>query len=247
MSDPTLFSAARVSDDDPMTTHVRDLEQAIADLRDQLHEAAQRERALRNDLRHRVRNMLAVIRSVFRRSRESGASQEELVEHFGGRLDAIARLQSGLVGGPTAGLELEDLVRDELLNVHCDEGSDCRIEGSPVRLHGKVLELVGLAIHELTTNSVKFGALGEGGALAIEWSLDDADGHQSLRLRWRETGVSILATAPRPSGFGRQLIEEALPYELDATVSYDLKPGGVDCLLVVPLPAGDTPAGTEWE
>ena len=56
-----------------------------------------------------------------------------------------------------------------------------------------------------------------------------------MYLRWTETGVPVVATAPRAQGFGRQLIEEALPYQLGAETAFELKPGGLDCSIMLPL------------
>lgn len=214
-------------------------------LREALRASQARERLLIHEVQHRVRNMLAVIRSIYRRSRESGASQDEFAEHFQGRLDTVARYQGKLLKvEPAAGVDLEEMILDELLLVHIVEGPGLTINGPPVRLCGKALELMGLVIHELTTNAVKFGALYHQGALNIEWSLAGSPDQQSLRFCWKEASVPLVASAPRPAGFGRQLIEEALPYQLGATTSFDLRPGGIECLISLPLPAGAS-AGPE--
>lgn len=204
-------------------------------LRNALAAAEMRERALNHELQHRVRNMLAVIRSIYRRSRENGASQDEFAEHFEGRLTAVARYQSH-VDEVGSGIEIEDMVRDELLGSTALDGPNCSIGGPPLLLKQKLAELLGLAIHELATNSIKFGALAQDGRLDVAWSIEDFEGSRRLRFRWTETGVSVASSAPRPAGFGRQLIEEALPYQLGAVTSFDLKPGGLICTIVLPLP-----------
>lgn len=210
-------------------------QQEIRELREALASSRERERALANELQHRVRNMLAVIRSIFRRSLENGASHKEFAEHFSGRLDAVARYQSQVDDFGSAGIEIEDMVRDELLEGHCLDGPRCSIGGPPVRLRQKAAGLIGLAIHELTTNAIKFGALAQDGTLRVEWSLEDGPEETRLRFRWSEAGVSVTTSAPRASGFGRQLIEEALPYQLGATTTFELRPGGVECCIVLPL------------
>lgn len=204
--------------------------------------AEARERALSYELQHRVRNMLAVIRSIYRRSRESGASQEEFAEHFEGRLNAVARYQS-YIDEFGSGVDLEDIVRNELLESRCLDGPNCSIGGPTVRLRHQSAELIGLAIHELTTNAIKFGSLAHNGRLNVQWSIEDIDSSATLQLRWQETGVSVASTAPRPSGFGRQLIEEALPYQLGAKTSFVLRPGGVECTILLPL----EPIGAEYD
>ena len=89
--------------------------------------------------------------------------------------------------------------------------------------------MLALAVHELATNSVKFGALsGGGGRLAVRWSIA-AEEPRRLSIEWIETGVAVVAAAPIHSGFGREYIEQALPYQLDATTSFELRPGGLTC------------------
>ena len=198
-----------------------------------LEAADTREQMLSDELKHRVHNMLAVIQSIFRRTFENGASQDEFAEHFAGRLGAIARHQAGIASLGMDGLELKDMVRDELLTVQCPEGSSCTIKGPPVRLTEKRCELMGLAIHELATNAIKFGALCHRGTLSVEWSLTEAPA--ALHFRWEETGVPLLSAAPRPQGFGQDLIEQALPYQLGATTEFEFKPGGLNCSITLPL------------
>ena len=218
--------------------HLLAAELEIGKLREQLNAAQERERLLSFELQHRVRNMLAVIRSICRRSIESGASQEEFAQHFQGRLETIARYQTEMNDFGSAGTELEDVVRNELLRVHAREGEDLTIMGPPVRLMGRSLDLLNLTIHELTTNAVKFGALYHGGSLHVSWVLDHAD-RSSLIFRWTETSVPLISPAPRLKGFGQQLVEEALPYQLGATTSFELRPGGLVCVIALPLCAID--------
>jgi two-component sensor histidine kinase len=217
----------------------------VASLRDALAAAHEREHILRHELQHRVRNMLAVIRSVYRRTLDTRTDEEEFGDHFQGRLDALARYQLLVDGIDSSGVELEDMLRDELLEAHCLDEPQCTIDGPPVRFRQKAAELMGLAIHELATNSIKFGALAQDGRIAISWSLANADGQPALRFRWTESGISVLTPAPRPNGFGRQLIEEALPYQLGATTSFDLGPGGLDCVILLPLAGAVTAVGDQ--
>ena len=216
---------------------VKALLSELAAARAALSDARAREDTLRHELQHRVSNMLSVIRSVCRRTRESGASSDEFAEHFEGRLNAIARSQtySDAIGAP--GLCIEDLLRDELLAIGWADGPRCIIDGPPVRLRGKPAELIGLAIHELTVNSMKFGAVAQGGSLAIDWAIEEQPDGSMLEFAWTEKGVSAVVAAPRPAGFGRQLIELALPYQLGADTSFSFRPGGIRCVIRLPMSA----------
>jgi two-component system CheB/CheR fusion protein len=207
----------------------------VARMQDALAAGQERERSLAYELQHRVRNLLAVIRSVYRRTRETGGSPNEFAEHFYGRLGAIARFHSrvGAASGP--GTDLEDILRDELLQTHCSDGEAYTIAGPLIELPPKTAELMELVVHELITNSIKFGALAQDGTVAIDWSIEEAEGESWLRFRWSEAGVSLVTSAPRPSGFGRDLVEEALSFELGATTSFDLRPGGLECVIRLPF------------
>ena len=189
--------------------------------------------AQRAETNLRVRNMLAIIRSVFERTAATGTSLEEVAQHFTGRRDAIARRQSWAAVGQ-ASVEIEDVIRDELLTVSATEGPKLTIEGPPTLLAQRQAELVGLAIHELVTNSIKFGALGGEGAMAIEWSVVEGP-TRSVALRWTETGIAIVAPAPMRIGFGREFIEQALPYQLHAITQFNFEPGKLCCMIVFPV------------
>jgi two-component system, chemotaxis family, CheB/CheR fusion protein len=103
-------------------------------------------------------------------------------------------------------------------------------------LHPAAVEPLGLALHELATNAIKYGALGDPDrSLCVRWQLDEPG--STLTLEWIETGVSVLATAPRKRGFGFAFLEQALAYELNAQVDLKLAPGGLRCSIVMPVPA----------
>ncbi len=215
--------------------------------RDALAEAVRlgraRETALGNEVQHRIRNMLAVIRSLLGRTLDAGSSPEEFADHFRGRLDAIARYQVGAGEGQRRTVDLEDVIRDELLPTRCLDTPACVIAGPAIAVEGDAIEPIALAVHELATNAFKFGALsGDGGTLDIGWSLvDDADG-AVVHFRWSESGAPVIAAKADAYGFGRQFIEEALPYQLGASTSFDLRPDGFVCTIVLPVQPG-VPAG----
>jgi len=189
-----------------------------------------REAMLVAELQHRVRNMLAIIRSIFGRTMGTATSLEEAADHFRGRLDTIARQHTQFVCAPQRRVELESLIRDELLNFGYSDGDQVSLAGPAVRLDFKESEAIALALHELATNSVKFGALSiENAQLAIRWTRqDDSDGNR-VTLDWVEHGVPVVASAPIRNGFGREYIEQALPFQLDATTYFELRPGGLAC------------------
>lgn len=202
-----------------------------------LRQLQQRQQLLVAELQHRVRNMLTVVRSVFSLTADSGSDLAEVADHFKGRLDALARTQVVVTQSATGLVDLEDMVRDELLSVGRGDGPGISLAGPEVRLLPHEAEIIGLAVHELTTNAIKYGALRTPHAdLAIEWRTIEGYGITPLLIfKWTETGVPAVPLRPSRSGFGRELIEEALPYRLNARTELKFRGGGVLCIIEVPL------------
>lgn len=194
------------------------------------HERAQ---LLRGELQHRVRNMLAVVRSIFARSVAAGGTLEDVADHFRGRLDVLARYQNAGITGPGGSCDFETMVRDELQSVQAAADLRVTCEGPEVRLPQASAQIVGLALHELVTNSIKFGTLSlppDRGTLAIRWRVED-----DFHVHWEERGMAVLGSAPLRHGFGREFIEQALPYQLGARTALEIRAGAVSCDIHVPL------------
>lgn len=109
-----------------------------------------------------------------------------------------------------------------------------------VRLRSSTVQMLAMALHELATNAVKYGALGQAnGQLAITWSLEQSgtDSKPWLHIDWKESGVAMppAGSAPQGTGQGRELIERALPYQLRARTSYRLGSDGVHCTISIPV------------
>jgi len=201
--------------------------------RDALAEALQKSREhealLSNELQHRVRNTLAVIRSIFSRTVETSGSIDEIAMHFPGRLDALARYQAqSATLHREQTFDLATMIFDELVVFAADDYQYLTLDGPEVRLPARYAAPLGLALHELTTNSVKFGALSDQHArarLSIVWERT----RTGVVLEWSESGVAIVNSAPAPTGFGRDYIEQALPYQVRAQTKFEILPGGIKC------------------
>lgn len=199
-----------------------------------LRASEERELLLRNELAHRVRNIFAITRSIFSRTVEASDTLEYAANHFLGRLDALARYHGRSASFPRSGFDLEDMVYAELLVYAVLDDPRVEVSGPPVSLGYRTGEIIGLALHELTTNAIKFGALAgeaERGQLRIGWTR--ADG--TIALDWTESGIAIITPAPIRDGFGRVFIERVLPYQLGGESSFIMKPGGLACRIVFSL------------
>lgn len=210
-------------------------------------QSMERQKVLVAELQHRVRNMLSIVRYVFSRTVETSADIDEASMHFKGRLDALARTQVIVAQSPSGLVDLEVMIRDELLSVGQGDGATLIIDGPPVQLDTVAAENIGLAIHELTMNAIKFGALRVPGAtLDIRWSVNmDKRARPILDLRWIETGVPIVPVVGQRDGFGKELIEKALPYRLGAETRLDIHGGGVRCFISTPIETRGTAAAME--
>ncbi|AWN52155.1 hypothetical protein DK412_11125 [Methylobacterium sp. 17Sr1-1] len=196
-----------------------------------------RDQAGVSELRRQIRNTLGVTRAVVRRSIQTSDTLEDLALHLDGRLDAIARVQSIFSSASAADADLSLVVAEELLALQIREDERVTLTGPDIRLPQRLGERLGLAIHELATNAIKYGALAmPSGRIAISWRVDEAIARR-LVLTWKESGGLTQVGAPRRSGFGSELLLKTLPYEIKAEVSWDVEPTGLRCVIALPLGA----------
>ena len=192
------------------------------------------------ELQHRTRNLLGVIQAILLRTIKGSRTLEEFQVRIGERMAALARVQ-GLLSRRNEGqrVTVEALLRAEVsAHVVLDQdgkSAQVAISGpADIGLRSANVQTLALALHELMTNAVKYGALSTpNGHLDISWqNISGDDGTRRLLINWRETGVADMPSAdapPRGSGYGRELIERALPYQLGAKTSYMLAEDGVRC------------------
>jgi two-component system CheB/CheR fusion protein len=181
--------------------------------------------------RHRrIRRLLALIRSIAVHMQIQDRDAEESALHLAGRVAAIGRAALTPIA---AGVDLESLVLDELL-VYRIHRSGIVVDGPTVRLNAKSAELLGLLIHELVTNSVKFGALSQSQTqLRVIWCFTGPKASR-LRLEWGESGVRMpLATARKP-GFGSQVVKRLVASELRGEGDMIFSSEGVLCTTEFP-------------
>ena len=201
-----------------------------------LTRAQERHKLLLAELQHRVRNTLAVVRAIARRTGESSTSVDDYAMHLEGRLAAFGRVQAAVTRDPGVGVNLATLVAEELLAHAAHEGEQATISGPPIHLRPKAAETFALAVHELATNAVKYGALSKfDGRVRIGWKINEANGASSLTFHWAESGGPKGNGAPRRRGFGTELLEQTLSYELKAQTLLDFAKDGLTCTIELPL------------
>ncbi len=194
--------------------------------------AAKRQEVLVNELQHRARNLLSVVTAVASRTVKQGGSLEAFEE----RLQALSRVQGLLSQGGSDTVEVGALVRAELA-AYVDAATEgVTVSGPKVHLAAGQIQNFALALHELTTNAVKYGALkAQAGRLDVTWDLVlDQRRRRQLAMNWIESGLSVERENTR-RGYGSELIREGLAYALGAEVDYVLGEDGVRCRIVMPV------------
>ena len=187
------------------------------------------------ELQHRTRNLLAVVRTVARRSFGSLPERDE----YDARLAALGRVQAFLSGATSWSVPLRDLVEAELRAVGDGHSVQATVSGPSVDLPGDKVQTFALALHELATNAAKYGALSQDDAhLVVAWHVSaDGGAGRRLVLDWRESGVSMPEGGPTRRGYGSELIERALPYQLGAETNRVFTPDGLRCTIALPIGA----------
>jgi two-component sensor histidine kinase len=160
---------------------------------------------LAKELQHRTSNLLTVIQSIAHRSLAGDGSLARGKEIFEARLQALARTHHQLTSSSMDAVSLEDIVRSELDAF----SSQTRIEGEEIFLDYQQAQRFSLAVHELTTNALKYGALSAPtGSVRIEWSVTNNGHGRDLIFRWEEHGGPPVVV-PTREGFGSTLLKAA--------------------------------------
>ena len=204
-----------------------------------LTESESRLKGLLAELQHRVRNTLAVVKSITTRTGEASSSVKDMSAHLIGRLDAFARVQSAVARNPEAGVDLAMIVMDELAAHAIREGKQLSIDGPSVKLQSRAAETISIAMHELATNAVKHGPFGgETGSLDVSWRIDGNGSGRMLHFEWTEDGLDGELTKPKRRGFGMELLTRTLPYDLDAKTDVLFEGTGLRFRMDLPIEHG---------
>ncbi|SDC70928.1 PAS domain S-box-containing protein [Belnapia rosea] len=199
----------------------------------------QRNELLMREVDHRAKNALAVVQAALRLSRAE--SPAELVRIVEGRVAALARAQTILARRRWEGAELHALLEGELAAFLTGIRMDApraELIGPPVTVAAHAAQPLSMAVHELATNAMKYGALSRrGGLLQVSWRLDPAQ--RLLTLVWRERGGSEVVSSPARRGFGSRVIEQTVQVQLGGSLTRRWTPGGLVCKITMPLSRHD--------
>jgi len=185
------------------------------------------------ELDHRVKNVLATVIAVSQRTRDGRTSMDDFLSAFDGRIQSMADAHSLLSGGRWQGVNLAQLVHQEL--APCMAPLNTKVDGPDIVLTPDATQPVALVLHELATNAAKYGALSSPkGHVSVQWR-QQTSGHApgTLVLDWKETAGPPIPASISP-GYGTSVIKELIPYELGGAVDLVFAPEGVKCRLEIP-------------
>jgi CHASE1-domain containing sensor protein/two-component sensor histidine kinase len=185
------------------------------------------------EMKHRIKNSITRVLAIARQTAANAQDVGEFSESFSARLQAMAASQDMLTRSRWQKAELRELLRIELSQAFGKELPDGMLSGPQVMLSETVTQALGLTFHELATNALKYGEVGNSpDALRIEWRVEGAG--RLLLLYWRELGGAP-ASQPRKSGFGTKLIDMNITRELGGAIRRDFRDDGLHIEIEIPL------------
>jgi two-component sensor histidine kinase len=186
------------------------------------------------ELDHRVKNVLARVAVVAMFTRESSRSMDEFGQALNRRIQSMADAHALLSQSRWHGVGLADLVHRQLAPY--TTSATATIGGPDVTLTAAATQAVAMALQELVTNALKYGALSTpDGRVSVSWDRrPSGDAAARLMIAWRELGGPPIL-APTKSGYGTSLIRDLIPHELGGTVDLVFASDGVYCRIEIPL------------
>jgi two-component sensor histidine kinase/PAS domain-containing protein len=192
------------------------------------------QRFLLQELSHRSKNLLTLVQSIADQSFRKSKNQSDFQNQLSGRLGGLAASNSLLARGDWRGSSLRELIEFQLAPFVDLSSSQLEIGGPEIDLVADASQAIGLALHELATNAVKYGALSSlRGRVCISWTVDHAPGGGGLTLHWREReGPPV--TAPKRTGFGHVVIKSMIEQAVRGSVALDFAEEGLHWTLQAP-------------
>jgi len=192
-------------------------------------QAEERQLLLAREVDHRARNALATVQAIVRLTRAT--SQEGYVAAVEGRIHALAQAHTLLSESRWQGADIERIVGEELAPYRSGDSGRVTISGPPVLLAPEKAQNVALAVHELATNSAKYGALSLAkGCLRVEWQIV----RHAVVLHWQESDGPP-THAPTSQGFGTKIMNASIKHQIGGNVVWDWRSTGLHCTLQIPL------------
>ena len=196
---------------------------------------ADRQKLLIRELHHRVKNTLANVRAMMGATARSSGSVEDFTRDFSARIVSLADTHSMLTDDYWQMASLKKLLESELRHYDTSDKSRVLLEGPDVSLVADIAIPVGMALHELASNSSKYGALSRPqGRLEVRWTLGTAGDDQIVNLDWLERGGPAVEE-PKRRGFGTTLLEKVVAVQCNAKVELNYHRDGLRFAMALPV------------
>ncbi len=191
---------------------------------------------LAEELQHRVKNTLAMVQAMVGQTLRDAQAPAEVRTAISDRLVTWSKAHDLLTAADWKGAPLAEVIETSLDGAGVQRAR-LETQGPAIDLTAKAALALSLALHELATNAIKYGALSNTtGVVSLVWVVEPGQGGETLRLTWREQGGPPV-TPPTRSGFGTRLIQRALPSDLGGEARLDYAPTGLVFTLAMPLKA----------
>ncbi|MEO1640115.1 MAG: HWE histidine kinase domain-containing protein [Pseudomonadota bacterium] len=206
----------------------------LADERNALRKQAQdQQELLIAELNHRVRNILNLIRGLVAQGKEDATSIEAYREVLDARIYALARAHDQLTQTSWSWVPLRTLIATEVKAYLSSKANALTMTGDEIELSPTAFTTLALVLHELVTNSAKYGALiDSSGSVSVHTTMEE-DG--VAKIAWREQGGPPVQI-PQRRGFGTTIIERSIPYELGGSADLRFRMTGLEADFVLPAP-----------
>jgi PAS domain S-box-containing protein len=193
--------------------------------------AEDRQRLLAAEVDHRAKNLLATIQAMVLMTKRDAVSVADFAGTLVGRLHALGRAHDLLARDKWTGASVHEVIRNEFQAYAGADGARLSIVGEDARLSARSAQTLSLALHELTTNAAKYGALSvPEGRVEIRSTVNG----QELQLTWTETGGPEVRP-PATQGFGSVIVERSIAHELGGDAELHFEPSGLRCNMRIPL------------
>ncbi len=197
--------------------------------------AEERQHLMAREIHHRVRNTLATVQAMLGATARSATSIEEFHRSFSARIESLARTHTIITGHHRQAASLRDLLSLELEPFDNRDHQRVRLAGPDIQFSSGVTVPFGMALHELTTNAAKFGALSAAkGRVEVSWEVRSDAGDETLHLEWIEQDGPRV-NEPTHQGLGSRLLNRVLTTQVGAIVKTEYRPDGLRCIVDMPL------------
>ncbi len=204
---------------------------------DEIRQRQEADALIVGEMKHRIKNTLATIQGMAREIAQRTHSPDEFHAALQDRLMAISRVHDQLTQGNREGMTLHRIVNGAFFGVFASYSDRYDFQGADVEIAPQASMVLSLVLHELMTNSIKYGAMSvPSGRLAIRSSATEESGERVLVLEWSETGCCGV-TAPVHHGFGAFMLERGVKHGLGGTSTMTYCPEGLLCVLRIPVGA----------